>query len=245
MIHIHRHVADDADTPVVAVVPQSLPLLHEDELDEPDPVDAVVQALRLIPETIGVPPLQAVRPLVPRQPRKVRPYGGIQGKIIQPPGILPAVPLEIPPVSLPREPAVGTGEDPFLERDHPCKIDRRIGKFLRIVDLLRVDETIVDHQLRTDQERVLRKAGGTAIGTVAIRRIGRVQGEDLPVSLSGPGKKIGETVCRGSEVADAEPRRESGDMQEHSAPPGLLHTASRVWRSRVLLPHHRSVTDLR
>jgi hypothetical protein len=91
--------------------------------------------------------------------------------------------------------------------DHLGKITTGLRKGRKGFEIPLGKKGLLKQQIGTDEERVSGKGRNAAIGRISVNRVGRVQRQDLPVTLLCLGKKIGEFVGPWSHVSDAIRRR--------------------------------------
>ena len=91
-------------------------------------------------------------------------------------------------------------------------------------------ETFFQKQLRTDEQGIAGKGGGTGIGRAAC--IGGDEGQNLPEGLFGFCKPIKKGICRLTEITHAECRRQGGRVQEDTAF-SVCHRGSLLFQNQI------------
>ena len=209
--HIDGQVADDADALLVDIVPQKLPLGEEQELQVGEELHIVGQQRSVFLQN-GLAFAQAdvlVLPLRPCLHAEVPLAGHVQGVVRQPApvllhkgGHLVRVPLPAPLVGL-----VQQGEAAFVDLAvvHVAGVAAPVafGAFGSF------QQPILDKHIRVDEIGVAGVGGKALIGGVAVA--GGVQGQHLPVGLTGCLQKIDEVIGRLAQGADAVGGGQGGD----------------------------------
>ena len=214
--HVDGHVPDEADAPVVGVIPQRVPLAEEQELAE----DPEIQVLG-VAGPVGLyrlRPVQAdglVRPLGPAHHAEAGLHRHVEGVVLQPGGVFPPegghfLPQRLPP-PLKGQPQHLEAVFIDLRVVHPGGVVAPVPVF----DLGGTQELLLYQQVQVDEIGVAGEAGEGGIGAVPVA--GGAQGQQLPIALAGSLEKVHKTIGALPHGADAVGGGEGAHGHENAA----------------------------
>ena len=218
--HIDGDVADDLHSLGVGVVLQPAVLLEELELQILLILDVEVQLPAVVIQGIVIAQADVLGPLVPALAVEEILQGHKEGIVLQPPAIVGG---ELLIFGILTDPAALIGHG---QQDLSAVIEGGVVDVILLVAeehavaLVIAQNTLGDQGLQIDEVGVAGKGGEGLVGAVAVA--GGMDGQDLPVGLSGIPEEVHEFVGLQVEAADAVLTRQAGNGHQNTR--GSFHS---------------------
>ena len=211
--HIDGHVADDPDAVAVGVGAQGLPLAEKFILQEILEADARLQLLPVGLHDGLQPHEQTHGPGLPVPAPEMLLDGHKEGVILQPEAV---VPDKFPVILRFCKTAVGNFQEPDPLMVQQAKVHPVLaGAPAHLGRLFGQQKPLLHQRVQIDQIVVARKGGEGLVGAVAVAR--GIQGQNLPVALTGSHQKVHEIIGRLTHAANAIGPRQRGNVHQNTA----------------------------